>query len=406
MSPCAIVGGHALKIDDRARVVCRLAGIAFISRLFTPTAAELARPGKGVRLECARTPETLLRHVPLSKYALTRRQAVQGLTAAALPLSLFGCAEKKPNSLVVGGLPVTCNLTLPVACVGKARSNGAAPAGAPKYEYEYSKYNGWPEIKESLMAGRIQAGYMLAPLVMDLADKGIPVKIVSLGHRSGAVIMVRTESPYRHFRQLAGKRVAVPSRFAVDFLFLRRLLARENMRVEELEIVEMPPPDMPAALYANAVDAYCTGEPFGAAAQSAGYARPLRMTRDEWPKYICCVLTVREELINENPAMVQDLVNHVLGAGAWLDQQQANREKAVQIAAGQPFFNQDPKIIRFVMENPTDRVTYGDLRMIRTEFEELMRLSLEAGTIKHPIPYEKYVDERFARAAKPAVIAL
>jgi NitT/TauT family transport system substrate-binding protein len=163
---------------------------------------------------------------------------------------------------------------------------------------------------------------------------------------------------------------------------------------------------MPAALYANAVDAYCTGEPFGAAAQSAGYARPLRMTRDEWPKYICCVLTVREELIKENPAMVQDLVNQVLGAGTWLDQQPENREKAVQIASGQKFFNQDPKIIRFVMQNPSDRVTYGDLRMIRTEFEELMKLSMEAGTIKHPIPYEKYVDEQFARNARPAVIPL
>ena len=64
--------------------------------------------------------------------------------------------------------------------------------------------------------------------------------------------------------------------------------------------------------------------------------------------------------------MVQDLVNQVLGAGAWLDQQPANREKAVQIAAGAEFFNQDPKIIRFVMQNPTDRVTYGDLRMIRS----------------------------------------
>jgi NitT/TauT family transport system substrate-binding protein len=332
---------------------------------------------------------------------------MQGLAAAAtLPFGLSACTQAKANSLVVGGLPVTCNLTLPVACVGKETINGTAPAGVTKYEFQYSKYNGWPEIKESLMAGRIQAGYMLAPLVMDLADKGIPLKIVSLGHRSGAVIMVRNDSPYQNFRSLTGKRVAIPSRFAVDFLFLRRMLSEENMRPEELEIVEMPPPDMPAALYANAVDAYCTGEPFGAAAQSAGYARPLRMTRDEWPKYICCVLTVREELINENPAMVQDLVNHVLGAGVWLDQQQANREKAVQIAAGQRFFNQDPKIIRFVMENPTDRVTYGDLRMIRSEFEELMQLSMAAGTIKHPIPYEKYVDERFAHAAKAATIPL
>jgi NitT/TauT family transport system substrate-binding protein len=342
----------------------------------------------------------------MDKYVVSRRQVLQGLAATA-PLALLGCSTgAKSNALVVGGLPVTCNLTLPVACVAKSTVNGTVPATAPRFQYEYSKYNGWPEIKESLMAGRIQAAYMLAPLVMDLADKGIPVKIVSLGHRSGAVIMVRTESPYQHFRQLTGKRIAIPSRFAVDFLFLRRLLARENMRVEELEIIEMAPPDMPAALYANAVDAYCTGEPFGAAAQSAGYARPLRMTRDEWPKYICCVLTVREELITENPAMVQDLVNQVLGAGAWLDQQPQNREKAVQIAAGQKFFNQDPKIIRFVMQNPTDRVTYGDLRMIRTEFEELMKLSLDAGTIKHPIPYEKYVTEQFARNARPALIPL
>jgi hypothetical protein len=84
------------------------------------------------------------------------------------------------------------------------------------------------------MVGRIQAAYMLAPLVMDLADRGIPLKIVSLGHRCGAVTMVRNESPYQNFRQLAGRRVAVPSRFAVDYLFLRRMLAEEDMRIEQL----------------------------------------------------------------------------------------------------------------------------------------------------------------------------
>ncbi|HEY2676784.1 MAG TPA: ABC transporter substrate-binding protein [Steroidobacteraceae bacterium] len=337
---------------------------------------------------------------------LNRRDVLKAALATALPLSAISCAGKKGNSLLVGGLPVTCNLTLPVACVARAASNKrASPAGSP-FTYEYSKYNGWPEVKESLMAGNIQAAYMLAPLVMDLADRKIPAKIVSLGHRSGAVIMVRDDSPYQTFRQLAGKRIAIPSRFAVDFLFLRKMLARENMTPADIQIIEMAPPDMPAALYANAVDGYCTGEPFGAAAQRAGYARVLRMTRDEWRNYICCVLTVREELINENPAMVQDLVNHVLGAGAWLDARPENRAQAVAIAAGREFFNQDPKIIQFVMDNPVDRVTYGDLRMIRTEFEELMQLSLEAGTIKHPIPYEHYVDETFAKNAHPALIQL
>jgi NitT/TauT family transport system substrate-binding protein len=334
---------------------------------------------------------------------LNRRQILQGALAAGLPLGFSACSSKAadPNRLVVGGLPVTCNLTLPVACVGKDASIKAGTA-PNSFQYEYSKYSGWPEIKESLMAGRIQAGYMLAPLVMDLADKGIPVKVVSLGHRSGAVIMVKQDSPYQKFADLRGKQIAIPSRFAVDFLFLRKMLARENMTPDDIEIVEMPPPDMPAALYADAVDAYCTGEPFGAAAQSAGYARVLSMTRDEWRNYICCVLTVREELIESNPAMVQDLVNQIQGAGVWLDEKQDNRNKAVAIAAGKGFFNQDPNILKFVMENPTDRVTYGDLRMIREEFDDLMQLSIQAGTIKHPIAFEKYIDERFVKAAQAA----
>jgi NitT/TauT family transport system substrate-binding protein len=310
-------------------------------------------------------------------------------------------SRERLQTLVVGGLPVTCNLTLPVACVARDLDRTSTRAN-----FEYKRYNGWPEIKESLISGQIDAAYMLAPLVMDLAAKDVPVKIVSIGHRSGAVIMVRTDSPYRKFKDLAGKRVAIPSRFAVDFLFLRKMLAKEGMSDKDVQIAEMPPPDMPAALYAKAVDAYCTGEPYGAAAQRAGYAVPLRMTRDEWPNYICCVLTVRQELIDENPGLVQDLVNYVQGAGHWLDAGRDHRTRAAEISSDRKYFNQDRAVIQYVMENPTDRVTYGDLRMIKEEFDEMMELSLQAGTLKSPIAFERYIDDRFVKAARPARIAL
>jgi NitT/TauT family transport system substrate-binding protein len=339
---------------------------------------------------------------------IDRRRVLGGaLGAGAVAAgSLSGCnwlsGSAGAEALTVGGLAVTCNLTLPVACAASAAVKGADK----KLAFAYQKFNGWPEVKESLMSGDLQAAYMLAPLVMDLADRKVPVKIVSIGHRSGAVIMVRTDSPYRDFRSLAGKRVAIPSRFAVDFLFLRKMLAAEGMTPDDVEVVEMAPADMPAALYVKGIDAYCTGEPFGAAAQSAGYARVLTMTRDKWPRYMCCVLTVREELIEADRPLVQDLVNYVLGAGLWLDQRPQNRTRAVEIAAGRKYFNQDPKILQFVMDNPPDRVTYGDLRMVPAEFDELMQLSVDAGTLKHPVPYATYVDDSFATAAQPAPIAL
>ncbi|HET9764842.1 MAG TPA: ABC transporter substrate-binding protein [Casimicrobiaceae bacterium] len=333
-----------------------------------------------------------------------RRQILGGTAAALLALGAAPLVRGAAKPLQVGGLPVTCNLTLPVACAASSADRGAAQTSGALFEF--TKINGWPELKESLMAGRLQAAYMLAPMIMDLASSAIPVKVVSLGHRSGAVIMVRTDSPYKHFKDLTAKRVAIPSRFAVDYLFLRKMLAKEGMTLKDVEVVEMAPSDMPAALYAKAVDAYATGEPFGAVAQKAGYARPLSMTRDEWPNYICCVLTVRDELIKENSALVQQLVNYVYAAGAWLDAAPANRTRAVQLAAGPKFFNQDPAVLQFVMDNPSDRVTYGDLRLIRSEFEELMELSMAAGTIKRHAAYENYVDESFVKNASKVSIAL
>jgi NitT/TauT family transport system substrate-binding protein len=241
-------------------------------------------------------------------------------------------------------------------------------------------------------------------MVMDLVDSGVPAKIVSLGHRSGAVIMVRTDSPVRTIRDLRGRRIAIPSRFAVDHLFVRRMLKEHGMSARDVELVEMAPPEMPAALYADQVDAYATGEPFGAVGELGGYARILYMTRDKWPSYVCCVLTVRQELIDRERPLVQQIVNHVLSSGAWLETAQANRDVAARIAAGPTVFNQQPEVLRHVLTNPRDRVTYADLRLIRSELDELMEAALEAGIIRQPIPYERYVDDSFQRSARPVEI--
>ena len=269
---------------------------------------------------------------------------------------------------------------------------------------EFSKYSGWPELKESFMAGKVKAAYLLAPMVMDLVDSGIAAKIVSLGHRSGAVIMVRSDSPAKTFKDLRGRRIAIPSRFAVDHLFVRRMLKEDAMSVGDVELVEMAPPEMPAALYARQIDAYATGEPFGAVAEVAGYARILYMTRDKWPNYVCCVLTVHQELIDKERPLVQQLVNHVLSAGAWLEMAQANRDLAAQIAGGPAMFNQQPEILKHVLSNPRDRVTYADLRLIQSEMDELMEAALEAGIIRKRIAYERYVDESFQRNVRPVDI--
>ncbi len=190
-----------------------------------------------------------------------RRQILQSAAAALISIGTRSSAQGAGKPLPVGSLPVTCNLTLPVACVASVTGPNVPTGAAPLFEFQ--QVQRLARTQGIAHVGQLQAAYMLAPLIMDLADSAIPVKVVSLGHRSGAVIMVRTDSSYKNFKDLRGKRVAIPSRFAVDYLFLRKMLMKEGMTLKDVEVLEMAPPDMPAALYAKAVDTYATGEPLG-----------------------------------------------------------------------------------------------------------------------------------------------
>lgn len=323
------------------------------------------------------------------------------------------------RTIEVGALPVTCNLTGPIACMTMQNNMGMADmmtgSGPDTMSIRdtlgpivahFTRYSGWPEIKEALISGHLDAAYLLAPLAMDLADKGLPIRVVALGHRSGAVIMVPTASTARNFADLRGKRVAIPSRFAVDNLYVHRLMRQFNITDRQITLIEMAPPDMPAAMGAGAVDAYATGEPWGAKAERDGTGRVLHSTRVDWPDYICCVLAVRVDRLATTRPMIQYLVDNVMAAGIWLDRDSVNRVLAANVAGRPQYFNTDSTLIRYVLEHPHDRVTYGDLRLIRQQLDSLMELGIATGIINHPIPYESYTDESFIRHHRNVTVNL
>ncbi len=132
---------------------------------------------------------------------------------------------------------------------------------------------------------------------MALREQGVPIKIVYLGHRDGTTMMVHKDSGIFRTEDLRGQTIAVPSRYSNQRLILYRALKKAGMKLEDVNIVEMPPPDMPAALYSRSVDAIISGEPFMAQTEMDGYGRVLFLTKDVWPEFISCVLAVPEEVI-------------------------------------------------------------------------------------------------------------
>jgi NitT/TauT family transport system substrate-binding protein len=265
--------------------------------------------------------------------------------------------------------------------------------------YEPVRFNAFPEMKEAFISNNLQATFMIAPLVMKMREQGVPVKIVYLGHRDGTTLMVHKDSRIHRIEDLVGKTIAIPSRYSNQHLILYKAFKERGLKIDPKLLIEMPPPDMPSVLFSKAVDAIIAGEPLMAKTEMDGYGRVLFMTKDVWPDFISCVLAVREDVIRDRRGQVQDLVDGIARSGKWIDQDKdagmGHRLQAAAIAARTHYFNQDAKLIRYVLSKPPDRVKYTNLRVRQKDFEEIERYGVAAGIFTGKTGFNDYADTSF-----------
>jgi NitT/TauT family transport system substrate-binding protein len=307
---------------------------------------------------------------------------------ATLNLGLFAphkATEAEPFR--VGFLPVTCHLTCPVTDFINKQLTGTS-------EFVPVRFQGWPELKEAFISGYLPATFILAPLAMRLREDGVPIKIVYLGHRDGTAMVVNRESQIYRIEDLRGKTIAVPNRFSNQKLLVVKALKEHGVPVDQVRIVEMAPPDMPAALFSKAVDAITSGEPFMGQAELDGYGRVLYQTKDVWPGFISCVLAVREDALRNHRDIVQRLVDGIAKSGKWLDQTMDHRMEAAEFVS-QYYYNQNPRLLRFVLSQPPDRVKYTNLALRKNDFLEIEALAKETGVLKGNVTFEDYTDASF-----------
>jgi len=305
----------------------------------------------------------------------------------------WAVSAAQASELSVGFLPVTCHLTCPV-------TDYATRTTTTGTRFDSQRFTDFATVVEAIKARKLDASFVLAPLAMALREQGVPVKIVYLGHRDGSTVIVAKNSPARTLRDLRGKTFARPSRYSNQYLVITKLMEDEHMQADEIKFVDMAPPDMPSALAAGAIDAYFVGEPHAAKAELSGTGRVLYHAKDIWPRFVSCVMIVREELIAEHPQVVRDLVRGIAESGEWAER---NRLTAARVAA--PMFRQDQKLLEYVLTQPTDRVSYRNLTPTDEDLEAIMKYAIKAGILRAPIAVRDLVDRRFIPAEiQPALI--
>ena len=303
--------------------------------------------------------------------------------SAAAPTQATHAGEAAHReTLSVGFLPVTCHLPCPVTDYASKTSRAT--------RFESLRFTDFPTVVETLKSGRLDATFMIAPLAMKLREQGVKVKIAYLGHRDGSTVMVRKDLPAQSLKDLRGKTFALPSKYSNQNLVIRKLLMDEGIDPSEIRFVEMPPPDMPGALASKAIDAYFIGEPHAARAELDGSGRVLYHAKDIWPKFISCVLVVTERLIDERPTVVRDLVRGIAESGEWAE---THRVEAAALVS--PYFRQDEKLLRYVLTQPPDRVSYRMLTPGDAEMQQIADMGLAAGILDRRLDVKDLVDRRF-----------
>ncbi len=297
--------------------------------------------------------------------------------------------------ITVAYIPVTCQLTCPVTdYISKVSDRGEL--------FLPRMFQGFPEIKEALIAGKVQAAFIVAPLAIALRAQGVPIKVVYLGHRYGSAMVVKKNGPVHTFADLRGRTIAIPSRFSDERLMVFRQMKQYGLKPGDIKMVEMAPPDVSGALAANAIDGFVMGEPFPSQAELGGYGRVLFQARDVWPDYMSCILVVRQDLIDKRPDVVQTLVDGIARSGLWLDggkdQGRPHRLDAADFV-GRYYYNQKPALLRWALTHPLDRVSYTPLAPRQADFDMVRDMMIETGVLTKRIAFADYTDTRFADGA-------
>ncbi|MDN5277818.1 MAG: NitT/TauT family transport system substrate-binding protein [Clostridiales bacterium] len=175
---------------------------------------------------------------------------------------------------------------------------------------ELVKFSSWPEVIEALNAGKVDGASILIQLAMKAREQGIDLKAVALGHRDGNVVV--TSKYITSVAELKGKTFAIPHRLSTHNILLYIMLKNNGLSYNDINVIELPPPEMPAALSEGRISGYSVAEPFGAVSVANGKGKVLFNSQDLWPDSACCALVLRNDFIQNNRSIAEKFVQEYL----------------------------------------------------------------------------------------------
>jgi NitT/TauT family transport system substrate-binding protein len=265
------------------------------------------------------------------------RRPLISLVVAALLLAAAGCGSSGggsggasgggPQQVKVGIIPI-----LDVAPIYLGKQKGFFTSRNIELTLEAGQ--GGAAIVPGVVSGQFQFGFSNVTSLLIAQSRGLPLKVVSNGVAStgkdkadfGGVVV--KDASIRTAADLAGKRVAVNTLKNIGDSTIRASVRKAGGDPSSIRFVELPFPDMPAALQAGRVDAVWVVEPFLSASLSQGGRLVASNYVDTAPNLTVAVYFTSQKLIKDDPDLVRRFTAAMTESLAYAD---AHPDEARQV---------------------------------------------------------------------------
>lgn len=316
-------------------------------------------------------------------------RAIFALILALLMLNLAGCkstyeinTQAETKTIKIAYIPITHAVPLYI-------ENELLKQNPQDVKLELVKFSSWPEVIEALNAGKVDGASILIQLAMKAREQGIDLKAVALGHRDGNVVV--TSKDISSVAQLKGKTFAIPHRLSTHNILLYIMLKNNGLSYNDINVIELSPPEMPAALSEGRISGYSVAEPFGAVSVANGKGKVLFDSQDLWGNSVCCALVLRNDFIQNNRSIAEKFVQEYVKAA-----HKADSKDRATLDILTKYLRTDSRVLELSLK----WISYKNLKLEEKDYNDLSKYLVEMGLIENPPPYSDFVDNTLIDNAK------
>lgn len=269
------------------------------------------------------------------------------------------------------------------------------------FDLETQFFVGWNALGVEFRNGDLDAAFILAPYAMELFHSGVKANLVLFGHRDGSIIIKNKNANIETIQDFKGKTVLIPHFLSVHNMLFERMLRENGLEVgvgKDVTFEVIAPSQIPQAMEWDengSIGGFIVAEPFGSQVVKAGYGEEFALSKDVWPHHPCCVVVVKEDIIQQHPEAVQELVDSLVESGNFIEQE---TDAAAQVGAG--FLGQEVNVIKRVLNEPKDRVSFNKMLPTLDELDLMQTyLTGNINAMSDKIDLESFVITQFAQTA-------